>query len=314
MKTYFVLGFKKVMEDRFFTIFISKLKVVKVMGFKDVSKDDLEKKLSLVNLKGKCSSIPVGAETLGRENYTLMAGPCTVESYDQMMKCAEVVQETGGKFLRGGAYKPLTFPHPNPALEEKGLEILNKVKEETGLYIVTEALSAKTVPKVAEVADIIQIGSRNMHNFWDLFPAIAELKKPCLLKRHFGAGLREYLGAAEWMLSLGNPNVILCERGIVAPHTHDENARFILDVNILPALRKYTHLPVICDPSHAAGVSEYVPSLAYAGIAAGANGVIIEFHPEPEKSVVDKYQAIDVNTFKTVAKKCEKLWRLVNDS
>lgn len=284
------------------------------VGFKDVSKEDLEKKLTLSSFKGNYSSIKVRDSTISYDNFTLIAGPCTVESYDQMMKSAEAVLKVGGKFLRGGAYKPLTFPVPNPALEEKGLDILKRVKEETGLYIVTEALCGKDVPKVREVADIIQLGSRNMHNYWDLYPAIAEQKTPVLLKRHFGVGLREYLGAAEWMLHYGNPNVILCERGIAASHTHDDNARFILDVNIIPALKKYTHLPVICDPSHAAGVSDYVPSLAYAGIGAGACGLIIEFHPEPEKSVVDKNQAISVETFFDVVKKSKKIWSVLHDS
>ena len=139
------------------------------------------------------------------------------------------------------------------------------------------------------------------------------LKKPCLLKRHFGVGLREYLGAAEWMMSYGNQNVILCERGITASHTHDENARFILDVNFFPAARKYSHLPIICDPSHAAGISDYVPALAQAGIAAGADGIIIEFHPDPEKSVVDRSQAINVETFLKTAKKCRQIWEITNN-
>lgn len=287
------------------------------MGLKDISSEDLEKKLVRTRFEGKYSTVQVGDVKIGKGYYTLMAGPCTVESYDQLMHCAEIVKHLGGRFLRGGAYKPLTFPpsekNPNPALGEKGLELLKKVKEETGLMIVTEALCGKDVPKVAEVADIIQIGARNMHNFWDLFPAIAELKKPCLLKRHYGAGLREYLGAAEWMLYYGNPNLILCERGIVAPHTHDENARFMADAGAIPALRRYTHLPVIWDPSHSAGIDAYVPEIALAGIAAGADGMIVEFHPEPSKSVVDKYQALGSDTFMKTAKKCEQTWKLVND-
>lgn len=284
------------------------------MGMKDLSNEDLEERLTRTRFEGAYSSVNVGGTKVDNKNYVLIAGPCTVESYDQMMKCAEAVLKAEGKFLRGGAYKPLTFPYPDPSLHEKGLEILARVKENTGLKIVTEALCGKDVSKVREVADVIQIGSRNMHNFWDLFPAIAESKKPALLKRHFGVGLREYLGAAEFLMSYNPAGVILCERGIIAAHTHDENARFILDVNIFPALKKYTHLPVICDPSHAAGVNDYVPSLAYAGIAAGACGLIIEFHPEPEKSVVDKSQAIDVETFLKVAKKSKKLWGVVNDS
>ena len=215
-----------------------------------------------------------------------IAGPCRVESRDQVFKIASHLKSLGVNFFRAGAFKPCTFPNANTGLGNEGLDILQEVKEGLKISIVTEAMSIDQVPDVAAVADIIQVGARNMQNY-NLLEKIASFGLPVLLKRHPGASLRDFLGAAEWVMANGSEKVILCERGVNSFATHDVNSRWLTDLTVVPAVRKYSHLPIIIDPSHACGVREFVPSISKASIASGADGTIIEVHYDPDNSVSD---------------------------
>ena len=233
--------------------------------------------------------IKMGNTTIGKD-FLLIAGPCCVEEEYTTLKIAEKIADLGIQFFRAGAFKPRTSPYSFQGYAHQGLKILNKVKQETGLHIVTEALDIDIIDEVAGVADIIQVGSRNMSNS-RLLKKAASIDKPILLKRGFSATLEEFLLAAEYILYAGNPDVILCERGI---RTFDSHCRFTLDIAAVPSLSELTHLPVIVDPSHAAGRRSVVPALCCASIAAGADGLIIESHIEPEKALCDKEQTINI--------------------
>ncbi len=265
---------------------------------KDISQDDLKNKLKLVAKKSKNhkSRIVIGDKVIGGEKPTIIAGPCRVESMEQMTKIAESLKKNNIDFLRAGVYKPCTFPYANAGMGLEGLKILQKIKKKYDLNTVTEIMNSSQIKEAVDYIDIIQIGARNMQNY-DFLVDIAETGKPILLKRHPGASLREFLGAAEWLMAHGNEKVILCERGVAVPYTHDPNARWALDITVVPAVKRYTHLPIILDPSHSAGVRDYVPSLSRAAIAAGADGLLIEIHPEPDKAHSDSLQHIDLRTF-----------------
>ena len=264
---------------------------------KDISLKDQEKNLKLVSKKHPehKSTFKIRDVEVGKDLLTI-AGPCRVESYEQSYKIASYLKSLGINFFRAGAFKPCTFPHANTGLKDEGLEILSRIKKELDICIVTEAMDIRDLPKVAEVADIFQMGARNMQNY-NLLAEVAKLGLPVLLKRHPGATLRDFLGAAEWLLANGTDKVVLCERGINTFATHDVNSRWLADLTIVPAVRKYSHLPIIIDPSHACGIREYVPSIAKASIAAGADGTIIEVHYDPPNSVSDPLQALGFNTF-----------------
>jgi len=222
-----------------------------------------------------------------------------VENRDQLLDIAENVKSRGALIIRGGAYKPLTFPYRSESffeLGEEGLRYLADAREKTGLPVVTEVMDPRLVDLVSEYADILQIGARNMQNF-PLLNEVARVKKPVLLKRHFGCSLRDWLGAAEYILHGGNPDVILCERGIAAPHTHQPTARFIVDLQAVPAVHEFTHLPIIVDPSHSTFRRKYVAPIARASVAAGADGIILDVHPTPEKAAVDPLQALNYEAF-----------------
>ncbi len=225
---------------------------------------------------------------IGGKEIAVIAGPCAVEHREQILTAARYVAELGCDALRGGAYKPRTSPYSFQGLGEAGLDLLAEARAETGLPIVTEVVAPEDVDVVAEKADCLQIGARNMQNF-RLLQAVGGQPRPVLLKRGMIATLDEFLHAAEYVLAHGNPNVILCERGI---RTHERATRNTLDVAAVPWLKSRTHLPVIIDPSHACGVRELVKPLALAGIAAGADGIIVETHPEPAKALSDKEQAL----------------------
>ena len=268
---------------------------------KDVSEHDLQNNIPLVAKRdpNHRSRVRVGDAEFGGEPFVVAAGPCAVESYEQTLDIARHVKAAGAKLLRGGAFKPLTFPYRSAAtfeLREEGLAILRQVRKEVGIPVVTEVMDARMVEAVAEAADMFQIGARNMQNF-PLLEEVARARKPVLLKRHHGASLRDWLGAAEYLLHGGNPNVVLCERGIVAPHTHQPTSRFIVDLQVVLAAQEVTHLPVIVDPSHATFRRAYVPPVARAAIAIGADGLIMDVHPTPEKAAVDPLQALDYTTF-----------------
>lgn len=224
-----------------------------------------------------------------RNSLVVMAGPCSIESPAQMDETAAMVKEVGVQVLRGGAYKPRTGPYSFNGLGEDGLKLLQKAGEKYGMATISEAMNERQIDTVAEYADIVQIGARNMQNY-DLLRKAGKCKKPIMLKRGLAATLEEFLLAAEYILAGGNHNVILCERGI---RTFEEEVRFTLCLGSLPALREMTHLPIVVDPSHAAGRARWVKDIALAGVAAGADGLIIEIHPRPEEALSDGPQSLD---------------------
>ena len=225
---------------------------------------------------------------VGGEEIVVMAGPCSVEKEALLIDIAKKVKTAGAKVLRGGAFKPRTSPYSFQGLGEKGLKFLHKAKKETGLLIVTELMDIKHLKLVEKYADIIQIGARNMQNF-DLLKAVGRSKKPVLLKRGMSSTVKELLMSAEYILSEGNFNVILCERGI---RTFDDTTRFTFDANCVPVVKQLSHLPCIIDPSHATGKWNLVSPCAKAGVAAGADGLIIEVHPNPEEALSDGSQSL----------------------
>lgn len=232
--------------------------------------------------------LDVGGVKIGGPDLVIMAGPCSVESYEQTLRIAQSVKEAGGHILRGGAFKPRTSPYSFQGLGPEGLRILARVRDETGLPVVTEALDIDVLGEVAEHADIVQIGARNMQNY-TLLKRAGRCGRPVLLKRGMNATVTEFLLAAEYILDQGNNQVILCERGI---RTFADHTRNTLDVASVSAVKKISHLPIIADPSHAAGLRDQVPPLAKAAIASGADGLLVEVHDEPEKALSDGKQAL----------------------
>jgi 3-deoxy-7-phosphoheptulonate synthase len=226
--------------------------------------------------------------SIGGNAIVVMAGPCSVDTKERLFQTAEAVKEAGAKILRGGAFKPRTSPYSFQGHGEKGLKMLADAGKATGLPVITELMNVNDVKIVEEYADIIQIGARNTQNF-DLLKAVGKAKKPVMLKRGLATTIQEWLMSAEYILSLGNQDVILCERGI---RTFETSTRFTLDLNAVPVLRHLTHLPVVVDPSHGVGVREYIPAMAKAAVAAGADGLIIEVHPKPEEALSDGPQSL----------------------
>jgi 3-deoxy-7-phosphoheptulonate synthase len=268
---------------------------------KDITAEDLATKFPLVAKKnaGHKSRFSVAGVEFGGKLIPVFAGPNMVESEALIVETASAVKCAGAHFLRGGAFKPLTFPYRSAKYtetREDGLRWLAHAREKTGIAIITEVMEERFLPAVAEVADILQIGSRNMQNF-PFLTACARTGKPIMLKRHFGCSLRDWLGAAEYIMLEGNEKVILCERGIVAPHTHRASSRFLLDLQVVPAAQEVTHLPIAVDPSHATFWRPWVAPMALASIAAGADGVMIEVHPDPENAAVDPLQPVDFAEF-----------------
>jgi 3-deoxy-7-phosphoheptulonate synthase len=232
--------------------------------------------------------IDVGGVKLGGRRVVIMAGPCSVESKEQLLEAAHAVKASGATFLRGGAFKPRTSPYEFQGLAEEGLKLLSLAREQTGLRIVTEVMDVETLPMVAEHADVLQIGARNMQNF-SLLKQIGAVRKPVLLKRGPSATLKEWLMAAEYILSRGNYEVALCERGI---RTFETMTRNTLDLNAVPVMKALTHLPVLVDPSHGIGLRAHVAAMARAGVAAGADGLIVEVHPHPDRALSDGQQSL----------------------
>jgi 3-deoxy-7-phosphoheptulonate synthase len=222
-----------------------------------------------------------------------MAGPCSVESWEQLLVVADGVKAGGAHLLRGGAFKPRTSPYAFQGLEEEGLRLLAEARKRTGLPVITEVLEPDKVSIVAEYADVLQVGARNAQNF-SLLKEVGQCGKPVLLKRGMATTIKEFLLSAEYVLAGGNPNVILCERGI---RTFETATRFTLDLNAVPVIKKLSHLPVVVDPSHGTGHWEYVESLAMAGVAAGADGLIVEVHPRPEEALSDGPQSLKPDRF-----------------
>jgi 3-deoxy-7-phosphoheptulonate synthase len=267
-------------------------------------------KLVSREFKKEDTIVKIGNVTIGGKDIVVMAGPCSVEKEDLLLSIASSVKKAGAKVLRGGAFKPRTSPYSFQGLGEKGLKFLAKAKRETGLLVVTEAMNIQQVELVSRYADIIQIGARNVQNF-DLLKEVGKSKKPILLKRGIATTIEEWLMSAEYIVSKGNPNVILCERGI---RTFESATRFTLDLNAIPAIKAWSHLPIIVDPSHGTGVRNFVGSMAKAAIACGADGLIIEVHSDPEHALSDGGQSLLPKNFANLMQELRKIARAVGRS
>ena len=250
-------------------------------------------KLASREFNPRATRFKVGGEEVGGKKIMVMAGPCAVESEKQLMDTAKAVQKIGATVLRGGAFKPRTSPFSFQGLEEEGVELLTKVREKYGIPVISEVLDIKHIELLAGNVDILQVGARNMQNF-SLLKELAKVKQPVLLKRGLSATVTEWITAADYLLAEGNKKVMLCERGI---RTFEDSIRFAMDISSISVVKRFSHLPVIVDPSHAAGHFEYVPSLAKAAIAAGADGLLIEVHPKPEEALVDGLQSLTFKNF-----------------
>lgn len=303
---------------------------------KDISSNDLKSNIPLVTRKDYRREIRVSNIGLGENEIIVMAGPCTVESKTQVMGIAENVKESGAKMLRGGAFKPLTFPYgeplarpdsdsgttdwnPRKILSEKTickiaeirLGYLKEVGEKYDLPVISEILYANSLEMMSEYVDMFQIGYRQMFNM-DLIETLSKTRKPIMIKRHYGESLRSLLGVAEHFEARGKHNFVFCERGIVVPHTHNPNSRAIIDIQAIPALREFApSVPIFVDPSHSTFRREYVSAVARAGIAAGADGLLIEVHPKPDEAWVDPLNAIDYLEFDKLMKEIGGIARVL---
>ena len=269
------------------------------------------KNLKLASLNGddnKRTVVVVGDVKVG-EDFVVIAGPCSVESEEQTIKTAQKVKEAGANMLRGGAFKPRTSPYAFQGLGLKGLRILEKAKRETGLPVVTEVTDPRDVSWVCEYADVLQIGTRNMQNY-SLLQEVGKVGKPVLLKRGMYSTLKEWLNCAEYVLAEGNPNVILCERGIRTFETYTRNT---LDLGIVPSVKEVSHLPIIVDPSHATGRLSVIEPMSLAAMAAGADGILIEVHHNPSEALCDKDQAMPPDMFSRLMGKLQTLGYCVNE-
>jgi 3-deoxy-7-phosphoheptulonate synthase len=252
--------------------------------------------------------IRVGSADIGGDEFITMAGPCSVESEKQIMETAEAVAAAGAKVLRGGAFKPRTSPYDFQGMEEAGLKLLAKAREATGLAVITEVMSDRDVDLIAQYTDIMQIGARNMQNF-ALLKALGRCGRPVLLKRGLSSTIKELLMSAEYVVAHGNPQVMLCERGI---RTFETATRNTCDISAVPVLNELTHLPVIIDPSHATGKRSLVPAIAKAAVAVGADGMIVEVHPCPEKAISDGAQSLTIEGFRDMMRQLQgyiELWK-----
>jgi 3-deoxy-7-phosphoheptulonate synthase len=266
-------------------------------------------KLISKELRPEKSVIKIGNASIGGPELAIIAGPCAVETVDQVFAAAEAVAKSGAKFFRGGAFKPRTSPYAFQGKGEDGLKILADVRAQFGLNIVTEAMDEHGVDLVEKYGDCIQIGARNMQNF-SLLKYVGKTRKPILLKRGMSATLDEFMLAAEYIMAEGNYDVILCERGI---RTFADHARNTMDLSVVPALHRYTHLPVIVDPSHATGHNYMVTPLARAGVAVGADGLIIEVHPCPEDALCDGAQALTLDQYSALVTQVNQIYETVGN-
>ncbi len=246
------------------------------------------------------SLIKVGNITIGGNELIIMSGPCAIESYEQLRTTALSIKKAGAQILRGGAYKPRTSPYNFQGLEQEGLKYMKEVKEETGLSVVTEVTSLQAIEAAVPYVDMLQIGARNMQNFY-LLKEAGKTGLPVLLKRGLCATIEEWLNAAEYIMAEGNPNVVLCERGI---RTYETATRNTLDISAVPVIKRKSHLPIIVDPSHATGVRDYVAPLSKCAVAVGADGLMIETHPDPQTALSDGPQSL---TFEQFEELCEEL-------
>ena len=268
------------------------------------------KKYKLVSrmMKADDTIVNINEQSIGGKELNIIAGPCSVEGRDELFEIAGILKDMGIKFFRAGAYKPRSSPYSFQGMKEKGLELLQEVKKEFGLQIVTEVLNPRTIKDVAEVADILQIGARNMQNF-TLLEEVGETGKPILLKRGMAASVEDLLLSAEYIASKNNMNIILCERGI---RTFETATRNTLDLNAVPVIKAHSHLPIIVDPSHGVGIGSKVPPMALAAVAAGADGLMIEVHQDPENALSDGYQSLSPKVFAELLEKIKQLAPIVD--
>ena len=286
----------------------------KVPG-KDVLTSDLTDKFPLVAKQSNehISKFTISGVEFGGDLVPVFAGPNMVESEELIHAIAKDVKNSGAHFLRGGAFKPLSFPYRSEKYNEtrhEGLQWLYDAGQEAGIPIITEVMDQRLVEDIAEVTDIIQIGSRNMQNY-PLLTECARTGKPLMLKRHYGASLRDWLGAAEYLMIEGNTKIVLCERGMSIPHTHRETSRFSLDLQVIPAAKELTHLPIVTDPSHATFWNPWVKSMSLASVASGADGVMMEVHPDPKNAAVDPLQPLNFPEFKDVIESMDMVARAI---
>jgi len=272
-------------------------------GVEDLVRVTKPYKLASREMHAADTFIRLPQATIGPGNFTLIAGPCSVENEEMVLRTAEYLRGRGVNFLRAGAYKPRTSPYAFQGMGEAGLEILAKAREKTGIGIVTELMDTDNADAVEQVADIIQIGTRNMQNY-SLLKRVALARKPVLLKRGMAATLEEWLMAAEYVMAGGNYQVILCERGV---RTFSDHSRNTLDLSVIPPAKALSHLPILVDPSHGTGKRDYVPAMAMASLAAGADGLLIEVHPEPERAMSDGAQSLDFAGFNRLVDSLHKL-------
>ncbi len=283
---------------------------------KDITLDDKKNKLPLSTSKTKRIVDLGNGVKFGEKNIPIIAGPNGVENYKLMEDVAKILVKNKIRIIRGHAYKPLTFPYRSKQYKESqnvGMDIMDDIKKRFNFKVVTEITEIQYLDRVCRTADILQIGSRNMQNL-ELLREVARTKKTVILKRHFGASLRDLLGAAEHILVENNNNLIFCERGVSIPHTHRDTSRFALDIQAIPALKEISNYPVISDPSHASFWAPWVPSLTLASIAAGCDGLIIEIHKNPKKSAVDPLQPLNFRQFSQLVKQSRKVSKAINRS
>jgi 3-deoxy-7-phosphoheptulonate synthase len=264
-------------------------------------------KLASREFKTEDSLVSINGIEIGGKRIVVMAGPCAVESEEQLMEAARVVKEAGACVLRGGAFKPRTSPFSFQGLKKAGLELLARAREQFGIPVVTEVVDPRDVGLVSKYADILQVGSRNMQNF-ALLTSIGRSKRPVVLKRGFSCTVTEWLTAADYLLAEGNNQLILCERGI---RTFEDSTRFSLDISSIPVINRISHLPVIVDPSHAAGHYSLVPAIAKGAVAAGADGLLIEVHPNPKEALVDGLQSLTPSDFTRLMKELRSIAKSV---
>ena len=283
---------------------------------KDISEEDHKSKFPLSSIKNEKKVIKISKDiSFGSSLVPVIAGPNTLEDRDMIFKCCEMLEKKNIKMLRGGIYKPLTFPYRSKKyfdIGDKGIKILEEIKKNFDLIIVSEIMESEKIPLISNYVDVFQIGARNMQNF-PLITNVAKTMKPILLKRHFGCSIRDLLGAAYFLLLFEkNEKVILCERGVSVPHTHKSTSRFLLDLQAIPAVKESSCLPIISDPSHASFWHKWVKPLSLASLAVGAEGLMIETHPDPRNAAVDPLQAINFDEFSSLIDELREVGKVLN--
>ncbi len=276
-------------------------------GVENVTRIMKPYKLASREFKAEDSIVSVNGIEIGGKRIVVMAGPCAVESEKQLMEAARIVKENGARVLRGGAFKPRTSPFSFQGLKKAGLELLQNTSKQFGLPVITEVMDTGDVGLISKYTNILQVGSRNMQNF-ALLTKISKSKTPVVLKRGFSCTVTEWLTAADYILAGGNSQVILCERGI---RTFEDSIRFSMDISSIPVIKKFSHLPIIVDPSHSAGHFSLVPSIAKAAVAAGADGLLIEVHPNPKEALVDGLQSLTPSDFARLMKELRSIAKSV---